>query len=258
MNITPSLMFQNKQQNDLSTYWPAYSNPGAGQFNNATPERIPIPDEYYLPALKIQVDFAHVTFISNSSYYHRNETDSYQGTVYDLAFYQALGWPNALDPGPRTRLRSAVDHNDGAVFLVSAAQCHRDPSAAGLHQLRDAEHHDQPAADLDAGVPLAIDRQRQPLEVDRGRVLVARAGAQHRAAQRSRRSSSSFRRSTAQPHAPDSLFGPYYYCNGQGTPQPAQYPDSELRHLLQLQQELRPADCRFRRGNLQAHRPPGG
>src|ERR1019366_7474340 len=50
-------------------------------------------------ALKIQVDFAHVTFISNSSYYHRNEQDSYQGTAYDLAFYQALGWPNALGPG---------------------------------------------------------------------------------------------------------------------------------------------------------------
>ena len=87
-------MFQNKQQNDLSTYWPAYSNPGNGQFNNATPERIPIPDEYYLPAIKLQVDFAHLTFISNSSYYHRNETDSYQGTAYDLAYYQALGWPN--------------------------------------------------------------------------------------------------------------------------------------------------------------------
>ncbi len=99
VKLTPSLMFQNKQQNDLSTYWPAYSNPGNGQFNNATPERIPIPDEYYLPAIKLQVDFAHVTFISNSAYYHRNETDSYQGTAFDLAYYQALGWPNSLYPG---------------------------------------------------------------------------------------------------------------------------------------------------------------
>ena len=92
-------MFQNKQQHDLSTYWPAYSNPGTGQFNNATPELIPIPDEYYLPALKVQVDFAHMTFISNSSYYHRKETDSYQGTGFDLAYFQALGWPNSLYPG---------------------------------------------------------------------------------------------------------------------------------------------------------------
>jgi len=99
VKLTPSVMFQNKQQNDLSTYWPAYSNPGNGQFNNATPERIPIPDEYYLPAIKLQVDFAHLTFISSSAYYHRNETDSYQGTAFDLAYYQALGWPNSLYPG---------------------------------------------------------------------------------------------------------------------------------------------------------------
>ena len=99
VKITPSIMYQNKQQHDLSTYWPAYSNPGAGEFNDATPERIPIPDQYYLPALKIQADFAHVTLISNTSYYHRNELDAYQGTAYDLAYYQALGWPNALYPG---------------------------------------------------------------------------------------------------------------------------------------------------------------
>jgi len=92
VKITPSIIYQNKGQHDLSTYWPAYSNPGAGQFNNATPERIPIPDQYYLPALKIQADFAHATLISNTSYYHRNEQDSYQGTAYDLAYYQSLGW----------------------------------------------------------------------------------------------------------------------------------------------------------------------
>jgi len=67
VRLTPSVMFQNKQQHDLTTYWPAYSDPGAGRFNNATPELIPIPDVYYLPAIKLQVDFAHMTFISNSS-----------------------------------------------------------------------------------------------------------------------------------------------------------------------------------------------
>jgi outer membrane receptor protein involved in Fe transport len=99
VKVTPSVMFQNRQQHDLSTYWPAYSDPGAGRFNNATPEIIPNPDVYYLPALKVQVDFAHMTFISNSSYYHRNEADGYQGTGFDLAYFQALGWPNSLYPG---------------------------------------------------------------------------------------------------------------------------------------------------------------
>src|SRR5271166_4841826 len=92
IKITPSIIYQNKEQHELGTYWPAYSNPGAGVFNNATPERIPIPDKYYLPALKIQVDFAHATLISNTSYYHRDEQDSYQGTGYDLAYFQSQSW----------------------------------------------------------------------------------------------------------------------------------------------------------------------
>ncbi len=99
VKVSPSVMFQNKQQHDLSTYWGAYSDPSKGQFNNATPELIPIPDEYYLPALKIQWDFAGLSFISNSSYYHRNETDSYQGTGFDLAYYQTLGWPGSAALG---------------------------------------------------------------------------------------------------------------------------------------------------------------
>jgi outer membrane receptor protein involved in Fe transport len=101
VKITPSMLYQNKYQHDLGTYWPAYSNTSAGQFNNATPELIPIPDTYYLPALKVQVDFPKATLISNTSYYHRNEQDAYQGTVYDLAFYQSQGWggvTNAYTP----------------------------------------------------------------------------------------------------------------------------------------------------------------
>jgi iron complex outermembrane recepter protein len=91
--VTPSMIYQNRQQHDQPTYWPAYSNPGAGQFNTATPERIPDPDQWYLPALKLQWDLGKTALISNTSYYHRSNETGYQGTVYDLAFYQSLGWP---------------------------------------------------------------------------------------------------------------------------------------------------------------------
>ena len=90
---TPSIIYQNRQEHDQPTYWPAYSNPGAGEFNTATPERIPDPDQYYLPALKLQLDLGKSEIVSNSSYYHRQELTGYQGTVYDLAFYQSVGWP---------------------------------------------------------------------------------------------------------------------------------------------------------------------
>ncbi|HLY65600.1 MAG TPA: TonB-dependent receptor, partial [Chloroflexota bacterium] len=91
--VTPSMIYQNRQQHDQPTYWTAYSNPGAGQFNTATPERIPDPDQWYLPALKLEWDLGKTALISNTSYYHRSNYTGYQGTVYDLAFYQSLGWP---------------------------------------------------------------------------------------------------------------------------------------------------------------------
>jgi outer membrane receptor protein involved in Fe transport len=93
LSVTPSFLYQNRQKHDQGTYWPAYSNPGAGQFNTATPERTPDPDRYYLPALKVQWDLGKSQVIANASYYHRKELTGYQGTVYDLAFYQSLGWP---------------------------------------------------------------------------------------------------------------------------------------------------------------------
>ena len=73
-NVTPSIMYQQQDKNDDSTYWPAYSNPGAGQFNTATPERVGGPDTYYLPALKMQWDLGSTQLISNSSYFHRNRS----------------------------------------------------------------------------------------------------------------------------------------------------------------------------------------
>jgi|HubBroStandDraft_1064217.scaffolds.fasta_scaffold02136_5 iron complex outermembrane receptor protein len=97
--VTPTALYQMNRKNDDSTYWPAYSNPGAGQFNTATPERVGGPDQYYLPALKIDWDLGSSELISNSSYFHRKQITAYQGTVYDLAYYQSLGWPTSYFGG---------------------------------------------------------------------------------------------------------------------------------------------------------------
>jgi outer membrane receptor protein involved in Fe transport len=99
LTVTPSILYQDRLQHDAQTYWPAYSNPGSWDFNTATPERIPDPDRYYLSALKVQWDFGKSAIISNTSYYHRNGLTGYQGTVYDLAFYQSVGWPNSPNFG---------------------------------------------------------------------------------------------------------------------------------------------------------------
>lgn len=91
LSITPSILYQNSKKHDDSTYWPAYSNPSAGNFNTATPEPIPNDDEYYLPALKVQWDLGKSAMIANASYYHRKQITAYQGTVFDLSYYQVAG-----------------------------------------------------------------------------------------------------------------------------------------------------------------------
>ncbi len=93
LTFTPSVLYQNSKRHDESTYWPAYSDPSAGHFSTGTPEQMPVPDEYYLAALKIEADLGHSQIFSNSSYYHRKEMTAYQGTVYDLGAFQSLGWP---------------------------------------------------------------------------------------------------------------------------------------------------------------------
>ena len=98
-SVAPSILYQSAKKHDDSTYWPAYSNAGAGDFNTATPERIPQDDNYYLPALKLQWDLGKSQIISNTSYYHRKQITAYQGTVYDLAYYQSQGWPTAFFGG---------------------------------------------------------------------------------------------------------------------------------------------------------------
>jgi iron complex outermembrane recepter protein len=90
--ITPSIMYQNTRKHDESTYWPAYSDLSGGHFRSGTPERIPVPDEYYLPSLKIEADLGSARLVSNTSYYHRNELTGYEGSVYDFAYFQSLVW----------------------------------------------------------------------------------------------------------------------------------------------------------------------
>ncbi len=92
VKITPSIMYQNSRKHDESDYWPAYSNVADGVFRNGTPERTPVPDEYYLPALKIEAELGPVSLISNTSYYHRRELTAYQGSAYDFAYYQSQAW----------------------------------------------------------------------------------------------------------------------------------------------------------------------
>ena len=87
-SFTPSIYYQNQKRNDINNFWPLYSDASAGKFVNADPTQRRVPDKFYLTSLKIQGDLGAAQFISNTSYYHRQNQDGYEGTLYNLGFYQ--------------------------------------------------------------------------------------------------------------------------------------------------------------------------
>jgi outer membrane receptor protein involved in Fe transport len=90
-SVTPSVYYQSRHIHDVSNYWVLYSNPSDNSFISGNPTPRQTPDTFYLPALKIQGDFGAFQLISNTSYFHREETSGYDGTLYNLGFYQTFG-----------------------------------------------------------------------------------------------------------------------------------------------------------------------
>jgi outer membrane receptor protein involved in Fe transport len=86
--LTPSFYYQQEKKNDADNYWTLYSNPGSHHFISANPTQRYSPDKLYMPSLKIEGDFDKVHFISSTAYYHRDNTTGYDGTLYNLGFYQ--------------------------------------------------------------------------------------------------------------------------------------------------------------------------
>jgi iron complex outermembrane receptor protein len=138
LKITPSLYYQNRQIHDASTYWPLYSNSGSDKYFSGSPQQIPEPDKFYLPSLKIEADLGPVQLISNTSYYHRKDTTGYDGTLYNLGFYQTYvpqgftdiaGNPLQFQPGVQYPLL------DGAgIHLPASIANYRSPATVDNDQ----------------------------------------------------------------------------------------------------------------------------
>ncbi len=89
VRVTPSILYQNSQRNDVTIYWPEFSDPNSNRYVSANPTGRPEPDVFYLPALDVQADLGPVRLISTTSYFHRDEISGYDGTLYNLGYYQS-------------------------------------------------------------------------------------------------------------------------------------------------------------------------
>jgi outer membrane receptor protein involved in Fe transport len=103
VTLTPSLLYQHRNRNDISVFWPQVqgangqtvtSDPGSHRFLNADPSARPEPDHYFLPVLKAEAELGNVSVISNTSYYTRDDQSGYEGTLYNLGYYQTVGLRN--------------------------------------------------------------------------------------------------------------------------------------------------------------------
>jgi outer membrane receptor protein involved in Fe transport len=89
-DITPSFYYQDRYRNDVESYWGLYSNPSNHNFVNADPTQRTDPDKFWVSAIKINGDLGFAKLISNTSYFRRDEQTGYDGTLYNLGFYQTF------------------------------------------------------------------------------------------------------------------------------------------------------------------------
>ena len=149
VSVTPAVVYQDRERNDISIYWPLYSDPNADRYESANPTPRGEPDRYLLPSLKITADVGPVTFISNSSYYKRRDTSGYDGTLYNLSYYQTAGWPSAglglTGPPCNGTCYPLVDGN--GIHLPPGQQSYRSPATVTNRQDNETQEFRLQSAD---------------------------------------------------------------------------------------------------------------
>jgi iron complex outermembrane recepter protein len=131
VTVTPSVLYQNRRTNDITAYWPAYSNPNSDSYRLGDPEKLAEPDHYLLPALKIDADLGEVSLFSNTSFFSRRDQSGYSGTNYNLSYYQTFnspGPPSNPNPGYAPMSGPFYPLIDGAgLHLPTSLQNYRAP-----------------------------------------------------------------------------------------------------------------------------------
>ncbi|MBS0388436.1 MAG: TonB-dependent receptor, partial [Proteobacteria bacterium] len=131
--LTPSFYYQNEKKNDVDNYWVLYSNPSSHHFVSANPTQRYSPDKLYMPSLKIEADFDKVHLISSTAYYHRDDLTGYDGTMYNLGFYQnffAFDLPQLFLDGTGMHLNDPAYNPPG----IPGAEGYRAPATVNNNQ----------------------------------------------------------------------------------------------------------------------------
>jgi outer membrane receptor protein involved in Fe transport len=158
--VRPGFYYQSRVSNNTDDYWPLYSNPGQDSFVSADPDRRERPDKFYLPSLQVTGDFGNFQLIENTSYYHRDDTSGYEGTIYNLGFYQSAAVFDAVDQGLPLLLDGQGLHlPDGATDYRSPATVDNDQQNL-IEEVRLQSNNPSSALTWTTGLFFAEDRQK--------------------------------------------------------------------------------------------------
>jgi len=155
--ITPGIYYQDRYRNEGEDYWPIYSSPSNDRLVNADPDRIPDPDRFYLASVKAEGNLGFAKLISNTSYFHRQEQTGYEGTLYNLGFYQTGVFLGTSTPYPLL--------DSAGVHLPAGATDYRSPNTINNGQQNITQEIRLQSADATsplfwtAGVFFSTDRQ---------------------------------------------------------------------------------------------------
>ena len=127
LQITPSVHYQKRLTADDDTYVEGQSDPGKGIFHESSPEYRRNPDRFVMPVLKIDYRNDAFEVVSNTSYFKRRNISGYDGTVYDLGYYQTLPIdPTGEDPAtPPTLLLPRGINPDVSYYLSPSVVTNR-------------------------------------------------------------------------------------------------------------------------------------
>ena len=125
LEITPSIFYQDRNQRDNDGYWEEASKPSDHHLVNGQPLRQPDHDRFYLPALLVNYRLGDVQFISNTSYYHRDQSSTNDYSTLLPEIYTGMQYV-PLNPGFTAY---AANTNKQRVFTEEARLQSADASA---------------------------------------------------------------------------------------------------------------------------------
>jgi outer membrane receptor protein involved in Fe transport len=134
LTISPSFFYQDRQRNDVTIWWPTYSDPGSNKYVSANPTASPEPDVFFVPALNVQLDAGPVRLISTTAYFHRDDQSDYEGTLYNLSYYQSIGLDEINPAGPGNLIPGFPLINGSGLHLPAGLTNYRSPNTVTNQQ----------------------------------------------------------------------------------------------------------------------------